>query len=95
MLLSVVCWVLRNSHLTTDTNGLVEGVGELLIAKLVDGLAEDLVGEAGVVAEAGDRVADVALAGDTHALARVERLDSGDLVRVTLEEVGEFVQDCD
>lgn len=61
-----------NSHLTTDTDRLVEGVAELLLAKRVDGLAKDLVSDTGVVAQASNRVGDVGVTSDTDTLARVE-----------------------
>lgn len=51
------------SHLAADADRLVHGVGNLLASEGVDGLAVDLVGHAGVVAQAGYRVGDVGVAG--------------------------------
>jgi hypothetical protein len=57
----------------------------------VDGLAVDLVGPAGVVAEAADDGADVAT-GHGDGLAIVERLDGGQQVQVLLSEVGQLAK---
>jgi hypothetical protein len=51
-----------HSHLTTNTDRLVEGVHKLLLAEMRDRLAEELVGETGVVPQTSDRVGDVGVA---------------------------------
>ena len=67
------------------------GVDELRLRGL-DRLAEDLVGPAGVVADAVDRVANVAALGPVERLAVVERLERGQDVDVLLHEVGELCE---
>lgn len=59
----------HRSHLTTNTDRLVQRVHKLLFAEMRDRLAEELVGETGVVSETSDRVGDVGVA-ETHRSAR-------------------------
>lgn len=74
--------------LTADTNRLMAGVREGLVV-LVDGLTDNLVGPATVVAEAASGVGDIALAqGD--GLTVIDGLDSGQGLNITLEEVGKL-----
>lgn len=61
------------------------------VGRDVDGLALDLVGPAGVVSQAADDGADVAL-GHGDGLSVVEGLDGGEEVGVLLGDVGELVQ---
>lgn len=50
-----------DSHLTTDADGLVESVCKLLLAKVVDCLTEELVGQTGKVPQASNRVDNIHL----------------------------------
>ena len=75
------------NDLADDTDGLVAGVDELSLGGL-DGLALDLVGPAGVVAEAGDDGLDVRLCPE-EGLAIVEGLDGSEGVDVLLDELCE------
>ena len=46
-------WIIPGNNLRYYADGLAQGVGEFLVGG-ADGLAEDFVGPAGVVAEGGD-----------------------------------------
>ena len=91
-----ICRYCINITLTGDrytitcTHGLETGVGEG-VGVGIDGLALDLVGVAGVVAEAADDGTDVTLRhGD--GLAVVQGLDGGEEVCVLLGDIGQLVQ---
>ena len=74
----------------TTPTGSCLGVAEVVAADR-DGLAVDLVGPAGVVAEAVDHQRQVGVAALADRLAVVERLQLGQLVDVLLDQVGELV----
>lgn len=74
--------------LTTDTNGLVAGIGEGLGVS-VNGLASDLIGPATVVAQAAGSIGNIDL-GHGDGLAVIEGLDGSQGLHITLEEVGQL-----
>lgn len=76
--------------LTADTNGLVACVGKG-IGVGVNGLAVDLVGPSGVVADAANGVTHVNL-GYVESLAVVSGLQSSQVVNVPLHQVGQLGQ---
>ena len=76
--------------LTADTNGLVAGVAKG-IGVGVNGLAVDLVGPSGVVANAANGVAHVDL-GNVESLAVVSSLESSQVVNFPLHQVGQLGQ---
>ena len=79
------------NDLADDADRLAQRVGEVIAADR-DRLAVDLVGPAGVVAQAVDHRGQVALRlGDR--LAVVERLELGQLVDVLLDQVGQLVHE--
>lgn len=78
-------------NLTADTNGLVTGVGEGLGVG-VNSLTVDLVGPAGVVTDAAQSVGKVDL-GHGEGLAVIEGLNGGESINVTLNQVGQLVQE--
>ena len=49
----------RHSHLTADSDRLVQGVDELVVSVMVNGLTVDLVRESGVVSNVSDRLGSV------------------------------------
>ncbi len=75
--------------LTADTDRLVTSVVETLVVDLHD-LSVVLVSPTTVVAEVGGDGSDIEALGNGESLAVVERLDSGELVNVLLNEVGEL-----
>jgi hypothetical protein len=49
----------QDSHLSTDTDRLMNGVYKLLSSKMGDSLSIELVGEAGVISQASNGVGDI------------------------------------
>lgn len=78
--------------LTTDTNGLVAGVGKRLRVG-VNGLAVNLIGPATVVAKAAGGGGNIALS-HGEGLAVVKGFNSSQDVAITLEEVGQLDEEA-
>lgn len=78
------------NDLAANTNGLVAGVGKSLRVG-VNGLAVDLVGPSGVVADTANSHTQVHL-GHGEGLAVVQGLDGRDRLNVPLNQVGKLVQ---
>lgn len=72
----------------------MKGVDDLVFAVRVDGLTVVLVCQAGVVTKAANGIGDIRLASNTNTLARVDRLEERELLRVTLDQVGQLEDDC-
>jgi hypothetical protein len=85
--------IVPGDDLRTHAEGLAEGVGEL-VGAAGDGVAVELVGPAGVVAEGCRDFGNVEEAACVVGLAVVEGLDCGETVEVGVDEVGEAVEEA-
>lgn len=77
------------NNLTTNTNGLVLGVGELCLGSL-DSLSVDLVCPSPVVSEDGGGLGDIEALGDGKSLTVVERFEGSKNIDISLHQASDL-----